>query len=262
MKHKIFPHLRSMHNRNACLLLSNGSMRCPNLLRLSQANRIVVLDQIKELCQGCLRRSTALCYNCNVGPMSKRNQCKTSNRHPYLCTCNDCLQKTSRDIAQYELLMASGGGNLKIGSSQITNLCMSVTDTSCSELQGEPCDQTPIFEELKRCSDEANQIVSSIINVSDDLQSYREQLTNCDVTIPILCQTDQPSFQQVIDSGKVKLKIEQSYYFFIDLISQDGLGVMRSLWDSGAKSSVSCNRYLKDQRYFLNEKLPSQRSIQ
>ena len=44
MKHKIFPHLRSMHDRNAGLLLSNGSMQCPNLLRLSQANRIVALE--------------------------------------------------------------------------------------------------------------------------------------------------------------------------------------------------------------------------
>ena len=158
----------------------------------------------------------------------------------------------------------SGGvaGNLKISSSQITNLCVSVTDMSYSDLQSKPCDQSPIFEELKRCSNEANQIVSSIINVTDDLQSYREQLTGCDVSIPILCQTEQPSFQQVIDSGKVKLKLEESYYFFIDLISQDGLGIMRSLWDSGAKSSVSCNRYLMDQRYFLNEKLPNQRSIQ
>ena len=38
--------------------------------------------------------------------------------------------------------------------------------------------------------------------------------------------------------------------------------IIRAIWDSGAKASISCTKFLEDQRYFMNEKLENQRSLQ
>ena len=77
------------------------------------------------------------------------------------------------------------------------------------------------------------------------------------------CQLEPPSFQSLLERGGVRMKRDQSFYFFIELMSQHNPSrVIRAIWDSGAKASISCTRFLEDQKYFLNERLEAQRSIQ
>ena len=152
LKYKIFHHLRATHDRHS-LYLSNGSMRCPNLMRMPRTSRITVLDQIPQLCKGCLRRTKGVCYNCTQGPPQNRRACESSNKHQLICPCNECVKKTDRAIAQYEVVMADGSNtisNLKINSSQITGLCVNLTNMSPDNLRDMPCNDSPMFEELKR----------------------------------------------------------------------------------------------------------------
>ena len=69
-KRKVFPHLRQTSYQGQ-LYLTNGSMRCPNLMRMPRASRVTALNQIPEICQGCLRRTTGACWACTKGLSNK-----------------------------------------------------------------------------------------------------------------------------------------------------------------------------------------------
>ena len=145
LKNKVFPHLRET-SYNGPFYVTNGSMRCPNLMRMNREGSISILDQIPEICKTWFKRTVMV--QCNVCTRYPPKTCTSSKQHFMLCNCSICVQKTERIIHSYEKLI--GGGNavissLKINSSLITGLCVKLNDLSddLSQLPNGP----PLFQE-------------------------------------------------------------------------------------------------------------------
>ena len=62
----ILPHLNHFPGKSFNYFPSRNSRFCPSLLRMNQASRLELVNKIKELCAGCLRRRGAnMCQTCN-----------------------------------------------------------------------------------------------------------------------------------------------------------------------------------------------------
>ena len=105
-KFMMLPHLQFTGHNNFHYFPSRNSNFCPSLLRINQASRLELVNEITGLCAGCLKRRGAdVCYHCN----GKNNvSCKTSQKHPHLCACAHCVTYTTNRIKTYNGLLAEG----------------------------------------------------------------------------------------------------------------------------------------------------------
>ena len=70
--------------------------------------------------------------------------------------------------------------------------------------------------------------------------------------VPILFNDD--SFDSLVQRGTILEPISSAVYFKISLITKTGQ-IIKAIWDSGARSSIFLEKYLKDQRFITNKLL-------
>ena len=70
--------------------------------------------------------------------------------------------------------------------------------------------------------------------------------------VPILFNDD--SFDSLVQRGTILEPISSAVYFKISLITKTGQ-IIRAIWDSGTRSSIFLEKYLKDQKFITNKLL-------
>ena len=86
---------------------------CPNLLRMSVAKRIQLLDKLTEgvkICQRCSNPYEGECKACNRIPYV--HICKKSNLHPIFCACITCAERVDIWKGTYNEKLGTGPKNI------------------------------------------------------------------------------------------------------------------------------------------------------
>merc|ERR1711888_174854 len=267
----ILPHLNHFSGKTSSYFPSKNSRFCPSLLRLDQASRLELVNKIKELCAGCLgRRGANLCRTCN---MRNHITCKMSQKHPYLCSCAQCVSFTASRIQTYNTMLSKGPDmikNLKLDQSD-NRLLPPVPVLLSTPSKGRSpnlteSDSIDTREIIENMSEQLAPTKSAVKNVFEDVTDsdifgFLKHMDKVDIQIttptPIMMskiksENNKPSFKQMMGSGRVKVAGGVPYYFFIKLLTNHSPPKsLNCVLDTGSMATVCQSKYLTNQDYFL-----------